>query len=564
MPFLEDYILLDELGQGGFATVYKVKHRSLGYIRAVRVLHQLIAKGEEDKTYQKFLRECRILLRLGNGNHPNIVHIYQPLLRSQKAIVEMDYVDGEDLTHYMKSRSSFVPAAEVLRMVSDIGSALAYCHEDIYKFCMDRNEDDLKDDPEDGAKVLVDNAARERLIEKYKVIHNDIHSGNVIRRDSGSYVLLDFGLAIDGDEVVRSSRAVNGAPEFKAPEKWDNESILTPQSDIYSFGVLMYEFLTGRVPFPLNKGKAFSLQDLFRLGNAHKTQMPDSIYEVRKAAYENAFPGQTYERDFPVWLEDLIMKCLEKSPEDRFRNGKELYEYFLIHSEGQNDVSEHIRKEMAALSVRVASLQQENRQLTDINTKLKQKCLDLENENKSLHEKISCRKEDESKYEWVDLELPSGLKWASCNIGAYYPEDFGYHFEWGEVVSVEQGNAVTSAYKNHADDTAAVIWGGRWRMPYEHEFQELMAYCFWNWTKLNGIPGYKVMSKTNGKSIFLPAAGRTDHTGKFNLGHFGYYWTLTPDANNPNMAFFFYFNAQYRRINNNYRNLGRNIRPVMK
>lgn len=71
MPFLEDYILLDELGQGGFATVYKVKHRSLGYIRAVRVLHQLIAKGEEDKTYQKFLRECRILLRLGNGNHPN-------------------------------------------------------------------------------------------------------------------------------------------------------------------------------------------------------------------------------------------------------------------------------------------------------------------------------------------------------------------------------------------------------------------------------------------------------------------------------------------------------------
>ena len=332
MPFLEDYILLDELGQGGFATVYKVKHRSLGYIRAVRVLHQLIAKGEEDKTYQKFLRECRILLRLGNGNHPNIVHIYQPLLRSQKAIVEMDYVDGEDLTHYMKSRSSFVPAAEVLRMVSDIGSALAYCHEDIYKFCMDRNEDKLEDDPEDGAKVLVDNAARERLIEKYKVIHNDIHSGNVIRRDSGSYVLLDFGLAIDGDEVVRSSRAVNGAPEFKAPEKWDNESILTPQSDIYSFGILMYEFLTGRVPFPLNKGKAFSLQDLFRLGNAHKTQMPDSIYEVRKAAYENAFPGQTYERDFPVWLEDLIMKCLEKSPEDRFRNGKELYEYFLIHS----------------------------------------------------------------------------------------------------------------------------------------------------------------------------------------------------------------------------------------
>ena len=99
MAFLEEYTLLDELGQGGYATVYKVRHNNLGYIRAIRVLNAIIAHGGTDKTYQKFLEECRLLLRLGNGNHPNIVHIYQPLLKAQRAIVEMDFVDGKDLYH---------------------------------------------------------------------------------------------------------------------------------------------------------------------------------------------------------------------------------------------------------------------------------------------------------------------------------------------------------------------------------------------------------------------------------------------------------------------------------
>ena len=105
MAFLEDYTLLDELGQGGYATVYKVRHNQLGYIRAIRVLNAIIAHGENDPTYQNFLQECRLLLRLGNGNHPNIVHIYQPLLKAQRAIVEMDYVDGQNLTNYLKKNS---------------------------------------------------------------------------------------------------------------------------------------------------------------------------------------------------------------------------------------------------------------------------------------------------------------------------------------------------------------------------------------------------------------------------------------------------------------------------
>ena len=337
MAFLKEYTLLEELGKGGFATVYKVKHNALGYIRAIRVLNEVI-NSEDSPAYQKFLRECKVLLRLGNGNHKNIVHIYQPRFLENHALVEMDYVDGCDISKYLRANGNFLPTEEVLRMVEEMSGALAYCHEDIYKYCMDRDEDHLVDDPNDGSKVLIDNATKQRLIEKYKVIHNDIHSGNIMRRDDGSFVLLDFGLAITGNDDVRhSSRHDNGAIEFKAPEKWDNEALLTEQTDIYSFGVVMYEYLAGRVPFQFNK-KALNLtEEEFKLSREHKLEQAPAIYDIRKANFEAKYPDQTYEKDYPDWLEEAIMKCLEKDPSKRFRNGKELHDFVVKHIKKGSD-----------------------------------------------------------------------------------------------------------------------------------------------------------------------------------------------------------------------------------
>lgn len=318
-----EYIVLNRLGDGAEATVHKVRHKELDYVRAVRILNKPIFGGKDDTEYQKFIEECKLLLRLGNGCNPNIVRVYKPELVSGHAILEMDYIDGCNITQYLEENKDFVEIDEVMKLLYDIGGALAYCHEDIFKYCVNKDVDDVMDDPDDGEKMLIDDAKRQELINKYRIIHNDIHSGNIMRREDGNYVLLDFGLSLDGNCKQRSSKKQGGVPEFKAPEKWDNDTLLTAPTDIYSFGVLLYEFICGRVPFKLN-GNPDSLNVLYELGMAHREEKPKSFFEYRKQAYENRYKNKEYVKDYPDWLEQLVMKCLEKKPENRFKNGKEL------------------------------------------------------------------------------------------------------------------------------------------------------------------------------------------------------------------------------------------------
>lgn len=332
-----DYMVLNGLGGGGEATVYKVRHKELDYVRAVRILNKPILGGKSSTDYQKFIEECKLLLRLGNGCNPNIVRVYKPELVSGHAIVEMDYIKGCSIKEYLDDNSNFVGVEEVMKLLYDIGGALAYCHEDIFNYCINRDVDDVLVDLDDGDKILLDDATKNKLIDKYRVIHNDIHSGNIMRRENGSYVLLDFGLSLDGNCSQRSSKKQGGVPEFKAPEKWDDESLLTTQTDIYSFGVLLYEFLCGRVPFKMN-GNPDSLNVLYELGMAHKEEKPTSFFEYRKQAYENRYEGKSYVKDYPDWLEELVMKCLEKNTYDRFKNGKELMAFVKENDKKTRDV----------------------------------------------------------------------------------------------------------------------------------------------------------------------------------------------------------------------------------
>lgn len=324
MAFLEDYEKIQRIGEGAFATVYKVRHAQLDYIRALKVSKGYI-EDTDDKAWQTFMAECKMLLRIGNGSHPNIVRIYQPRLLEHRAVVEMDCVEGESLHDYVKN-TGFVPVEEFYNFAHQIVGAVAYCHVDLYKFQMDPVKDHLTPDPNDGRKYIVDAEKEKELIEKYGVVHNDLHSANIIRRDyDGQYVLLDFGLAIQDTHCVKSSSRFDGAIEYCAPEKLER-GLVQPASDVYALGILLYEVLAGQVPFPFSYEDGTSPESARnRVYQQHLHDTPPAILPMRAAAFEATHPGQTYRRDYPEAVEKVIMRCLAKDPADRYLNAKELF-----------------------------------------------------------------------------------------------------------------------------------------------------------------------------------------------------------------------------------------------
>lgn len=140
-------------------------------------------------------------------------------------------------------------------------------------------------------------------------------------------------------------------------------------------------------------------------------------------------------------------------------------------------------------------------------------------------------------HEWVDLGLPSGKKWATCNLGAATSENHGDFYEWAEITTITDKDAPKneSGSKTSSDiggnttyDAATALWGEGWEMPSKEDFQELMEHCTWEWTALGRIKGCKVTSKTNGNYIFLPASGKIYSNPvdnfPYDLNESGWYW----------------------------------------
>jgi len=329
--------------EGGFSTVWKVRHHQFHNIRAIKELHDPIYDSNS-KLYKSFCNESEKLLRLGNGGHPNIVKIFRSVIDNDRAYLEMDFVEGETLHKYLEDKK-FIPVNEVMKFVSDIAGALAYCHEDIYLFCMDREIDNLTPDPNDAGKVLIDDKTRHRLIDKYKIWHNDIQSKNVMRKINGNYMLFDFGLAVSDEGEITSSKKKNGICEYMSPEKLD-KGVFDARSDVYSFGILLFEVLAGRLPFEIEaENNRDAISEQIKILEKHKYAQPPAIEPLRRAAFEAAHPGETYKKDYPDRLEQMILKCLEKLPENRYATAKEFYtEFEKIRNESPFESGEQIKK----------------------------------------------------------------------------------------------------------------------------------------------------------------------------------------------------------------------------
>ena len=194
----------------------------------------------------------------------------------------------------------------------------------------------------------------------------------------------------------------------------------------------------------------------------------------------------------------------------------------------------------------------------------------------------------ESSIEAVDLGLPSGLKWASCNLGAAKPEEYGNHYAWGETVP--KNNYTWATYKfelgtdwrgpfskyvldssygtvdnkpilEQEDDAACVNWGNNWRMPTDADWTELKTNCTWTWTTRNGVKG-RLVTGPNDNSIFLPAASASGGNGASSAGSGGYYWSSSLSTNRSDYALYVFFSSSEISRSGYFRNVGQSIRPV--
>ena len=188
-------------------------------------------------------------------------------------------------------------------------------------------------------------------------------------------------------------------------------------------------------------------------------------------------------------------------------------------------------------------------------------------------------------HEYVDLGL--SVKWATCNVGASKPEEYGDYFAWGETqpkdyydwstykwyngsydtltkynTNSSDGTVDNKTTLDLSDDAARANWGGSWRMPTSAEQDELRNNCTWTCTKINGVEVYKVTSNINGNFIFLPTAGYRYDSSLDNAGYSGDYWSSSLYTDNPNYAYELFIRSDHVGRSDNKRYYGQSVRPV--
>ena len=315
------------LKTGGQGSVYKAK-RTGEIITAVKLLPTPIhTENEADKNFRDFQNEVTKLKKVNEQPNPNVVKVLNSGITETGSFpfIEMEFIEGPDLEELLKPpHDPLFTVKEAIKVADQLSYALAHCH-------------------------------------KVSVKHGDIKSNNVkFNVHTGNYVLLDFGLAVMSDEQRRTSLRHAGAIEFMAPEQ--NEGRMLFETDIYSFGVILFELLTGTVPFPL-KGGGETARNEVRL--AHMETLPPSLLSMRRQALPQSWSDEKKEREMllPDWLVETVYKCLQKKPEDRFSNGVALHEYIINNSIRTSGRQEGGRDSLNLLQQELSRLQRENEQL---------------------------------------------------------------------------------------------------------------------------------------------------------------------------------------------------------
>jgi serine/threonine protein kinase len=322
------------LRTGGQGSVYKGR-RFGPIITAVKLLPTPVhMENTEDKNFRSFQNEVEKLKKVNEEPNPNVVKILNSGITESGSFpfIEMEFIDGPDLEDLLREPHDQVfSIKEVIKVADHLANALAHCH-------------------------------------KVSVKHGDIKSNNVkFNIHTGNYVLLDFGLSAMSDEQRRTSIRHAGAIEFMAPEQSEGQMLF--ETDVYSYGVVLYELLSGQVPFPLIDNGQKSRNDVL-VGHL-ELAVPD-IISLRQQHLPEGWSEakRQHEMQVPSWLLNVVSRCLEKLPQNRYANGVKLQEAIVkssISEAGSFHYGNADQKGITALNTRsdagTSLLQMENDRL---------------------------------------------------------------------------------------------------------------------------------------------------------------------------------------------------------
>ncbi len=261
---LGSYEILEAIGEGGMARIYKGYHAQLNRYAAIKVVHWGL---QEDPAFtERFRREAQAIASL---RHPNIVQIYDFGQHESGYYMAMEFIDGSDLAVILREarmQQKQLPPDQIVKTIKGVAAALDYAH---------RNG----------------------------VIHRDVKPSNIMLNREGQPILTDFGLVMLPLQASQATMgSVFGTPHYVAPEQAISSADAVPASDIYSLGVVLFEMMTGRVPFDDESPLSVALKHV-----SDAPPLPTSINP-----------------NIPVQLEDVILKALAKVPADRFETAAEL------------------------------------------------------------------------------------------------------------------------------------------------------------------------------------------------------------------------------------------------
>ncbi|HEY5002423.1 MAG TPA: protein kinase, partial [Ktedonobacteraceae bacterium] len=258
----ERYQLQEPIGRGGMATIYRGHDTRMDRVVAIKVLREVYST--DPKFVTRFQREAKAASAL---QHPNIVQVYDYGQTDGNYFIVMELIEGTDLRRYLRSRGVLAVDRAII-IAHDVALGLGAAH-------------------------------------RRGIVHRDVKPQNVLVGRDGSIKLTDFGIAsvykdINAERLTTTGMTL-GTVQYYAPEQAQGE-IVSPSADVYALGIVMYEMLTGRTPFDGDTPVAVAMQ--------HIQDIPVPPTQLN--------PG------IPPALEEIIMRCLEKVPEMRFRDGSSL------------------------------------------------------------------------------------------------------------------------------------------------------------------------------------------------------------------------------------------------